>query len=328
MSRVLIKNYKIFFKEILNNQSLRTFSKKTNISYSCLKRWARGENLIPKEIFLKLLIYSKNKNYWLNNTEYKLNNWGQKIGGINAIKKLSKSKLNKRLEKARKCIKNRIPNVKINLNKNVCEFYGALMGDGCLSKCKVNRWYRYYIIFTGHKQLDKDYHENYLNNLIKKEFQIKPYIQLIKNVNARKMTLFNISLFKELKKLGFPVGKKGQKLKIPNRLLKLPWNLKKYLIRGIFDTDGCISARKDEGYKYPHIIITTSSKPLLGQLYKLLRERGYPAWITKSRREIKIKGIKNTTKWMNDVGSSNLKHKFKYEYWVKNKVLPTYLMGL
>lgn len=93
MRRVLVKDYKTFFKEITKYGSLRKFSVKNKLNYGCMKRWARGENLIPEEIFHQLLNHSKNKDYWLNNIEYKQNNWGQKIGGVNAIKILSKKRI-------------------------------------------------------------------------------------------------------------------------------------------------------------------------------------------------------------------------------------------
>ena len=326
MKRVLIKNTKQFFKEILNGQSLRSFSKENTINYSTLKQWARGDTLMPKNIFLELINEFENKEYWLNNVRYAKENWGQSKGGKNTIKKLSEKQLKEKLMKARKFIKNRPgfsgKKVDITLNKNFCEFYGALMGDGCLSlyKRKDCNKHRYSIIFVGHKILDKDYHENRLCNIINRDFKLNPYIQIIEN--SRKITVLNKSLFNQLKGLGFPVGKKGQKLKIPGKFIDLSWNLKKHVIRGLFDTDGCIYARKDEKYKYPHIMITTTSNPLLNQLSSILKERGYPVYT--SKKDVIIKGIKNTKKWMEDIGSSNQRHKFKYEYWLKHKKLPAY----
>ena len=223
---------------------------------------------------------------------------------------------------------NKTKEININLNKNLCEFYGALMGDGCLCKFKRKNRKNYgtRIIFTGHKILDKEYHERYLNELIKEEFNIKPYIYVSKIKNIRNLIISNNLLFKELKKLGFPIGEKGQKLKIPNKLMKLPWNIKKYIIRGFFDTDGCIYARKDENYRYPHISLSTNSKILIKQLYKILKERNYHVWISKgSKLDVRLKGIKNTIKWMDDIGSSNLRHTFKYEYFQKNGILPANL---
>ncbi|MBU3941222.1 MAG: hypothetical protein KKH88_04815, partial [Nanoarchaeota archaeon] len=261
------------------------------------------------------------------NVEYLKENWGQSKGGKNTINKLSKKQLKEKLIKARKFIKNRPGNsgkkVDINFNKDFCEFYGALMGDGCLSlhKRKDCNKHRYGIIFVGHKTLDREYHENKLCKIINNDFKLNTYIQIINN--SRKITILNKSLFNQLKGMGFPVGKKGQKLKIPPKLSDLPWSLKKYIIRGLFDTDGCIFARKDEKYRYPHIMITTYSKPLLNQLSNMLKEKGYPVYV--SKKDVVIKGIKNTKKWMDDIGSSNQRHKFKYEYWLKHKKLPANL---
>ena len=208
------------------------------------------------------------------------------------------------------------------------------MGDGCITKHKLKgkNHHKYIIIFSGHKFLDKEYHENYLIPLIKKEFNLKSSIQLGKKEKVRTLKIFSKSLLNELIRIGFPLGKKGQKLKIPKKFLKLPWKYQKFIIRGLFDTDGSIYARKDENYKYPHISITTKSKKLMKQLYILLRKRGYPVWVTKPNNSklaesLVLKGIENTKKWMEDIGSSNHKHIFKYQHWLKNKKLPAYLLG-
>ena len=39
-----------------------------------------------------------------------------------------------------------------------------------------------------------------------------------------------------------------------------------------------------------------------------------------------MKGIKNVNRWMDDIGSSNPKHKFKYQYWVAHRKLPANLI--
>lgn len=219
--------------------------------------------------------------------------------------------------------------IKIKINRRFLEFYGALMGDGCLSKVMASsgRVY-YYVQLTGNKILDRDYHENYLIPLIKKEFNVPFRLKERKWENTIDLISTNKVLFMALKDFGFPVGKKGKSLKIPQKIHTLGWGSKKYLIRGLFDTDGCISARKDEGYKYPHIIISSQSIILIKQLYSMLRERGYPAWITKKKDEVRIKGRKNTIKWMNDIGSSNKRHTFKYELWLKKGILPVKAKGV
>lgn len=197
------------------------------------------------------------------------------------------------------------------------------MGDGCLSTWKKN----YVIQFTGNLVLDMGYYKNYIIPLLKKEFNLDFRLKERKKRNALYVEINNKDLFIQLNNIGFPVGKKGQRLLIPKKLYNLKWGYTKFIVRGLFDTDGCISARKDENYKYPHIIISSISKKLIKQLYILLKNRDYPVWITKDKEEIRIKGIKNTIKWMNDVGSNNDRHIIKYKYWLKNKKLPANLIN-
>ena len=331
--RVLIKNPNLFFKEITKKESLRKFCSDNNFIYSTTKQWARGELLIPEDKFRMFLKNSSRKSYWLNKVDYKEENWGAKKGSRASINK-SKEELNFRMKRARRAIKNKPKKIKLKINGGTCEFFGALMGDGCITKHKLKdkKYYKYIIIFSGHKSLDKEYHEKYLRDLIKKEFKLNSSVQLGKVKNVRTLKIFNKSLLNELIDYGFPLGKKGQKLKIPRRFLKMPWEYKKFIIRGLFDTDGSIYARRDEDYKYPHISITSRSRKLIEQLYKILRERDYSVWITKPNNSklaesLVLKGIKNTKRWMKDIGSSNPKHVFKYKYWLKNKKLPAYLTG-
>ncbi len=325
--RVKLNNPKKFFDEILSGKSLRKFCSENKINYNPTKRWRGGGCLIPKEVFDKILPMSKNRKYWLKNAKYFEDNWGTSKGGKESIGKLSRKQLLSNLRYVRS--KRKIPKVpEIRFNKFFLEFYGALMGDGCLCKVKRKRYGTiYYIIISGHKILDKDYHENYLIPLIKKEFNLTFKIKEDKYDNGMVTRKISKDFFLKLKKIGFPVGVKGQKLMIPKRFYNLNWKVFKFIIRGLFDTDGCIYARKDEKYRYPHIKITSKSKKLVVQVYNILIKNKYPVRITKAEDEIILKGIKNTKKWMKDIGSSNKKHLYKYKYWLKHGNLPAHLLG-
>ncbi len=325
--RVRLNYPKKFFDEVLNGKSLRKFCLDNKINYNPAKWWRRGGCLIPKEIFDKILPMSKDREYWSKSAKYFDDNWGTSKGGKESIRKLSRKQLLSNLIYVRS--KRKIPKLlKIKFNKFFLEFYGALMGDGCLCKVKRKKYGTiYYIIISGHKILDRNYHENYLIPLIKREFGLNFKIKVNKNNNSMVTQKINKDLFLKLKNLGFPVGKKGQRLRIPKKLYNLNWKLSKNIIRGLFDTDGRIFSRKDERYRYPHIKITSKSIKLIKQLYKILREKDYPVRITKNKDEIILKGIENTKKWMKDIGSSNKKHLDKYNYWIKNGSLPAYLGG-
>ena len=199
------------------------------------------------------------------------------------------------------------------------------MGDGCLTSYKKwDGFYAYDIIIVGDKYKDKEYHY-YLKKLKEKEFDIKAKIVEIKSRDYRKIIIKRKGLFESLNKLGFPIGKKGKRLAIPKQIIKLDWSKKKNIIRGLFDTDGSILAKKHEKYRYPYITICSMSDKLLLQLLKLLRKNNYPFYIIKNKKYtggIWMRGNKNVIRWMNDIGSSNDKHLFKYKYWLKNGSLP------
>ena len=72
-----------------------------------------------------------------------------------------------------------------------------------------------------------------------------------------------------------PLGKKFN-VSIPEIFLKSK-NLKKAIIRGIFDTDGGIYLEKKNKKLYPRIYITTISFELSEQLINLFKELNFRA---------------------------------------------------
>lgn len=325
--RVKIKNSELFFDNLRKGKSLRLLSKKYNISYGKIKRWYRGKNTIDKKNFDYLLNKIENKEEILNNINILNDTWGCSKGGKNTARKLGKLGLKIKLKKVRRYKrKGNYRNFNPTLNEGFCEFYGALMGDGCISKYKKSDGYNAYdIVIVGDKYKDKEYHL-YLKKLIEKELNVYTKVWEIKNKNCRKITIKSRGLFEFLNNLGFPIGIKGERLKIPKRLINLNWDINKNVIKGIFDTDGCISAKKHEKYKYPYIIITSISNKLLFQLFKLFKEHNYPFYLRKRKNrliELLMRGNKNVIRWMEDIGSNNPKHIIKYEYWKKYGVLPS-----
>ncbi|HUS49978.1 MAG TPA: LAGLIDADG family homing endonuclease [Candidatus Paceibacterota bacterium] len=312
--RVLIDNPKDFFKEILEKErkSLNGMSKKLLIHYSPLKRYARGELTIPKEVFDRLIKISPRKNYWIIKTRYMGDNWGQIKGG-------KKSSGGRDMDYVRKFRQIKI--VKIRLNKFFCEFYGLLLGDGCISTYNVGEnKQKTTIIISGNKRLDSKY-LRYMKERIKKEFGINAYYYEYKNKNVCTLSIRNKKFALDLNsRFNVPIGIKYNKLRISKRITSLPWHLKKHTIKGLFDSDGSIYARKDEEYKWPIISIRSKNPKFLEQICNILRKQNYPAYF--SRWNVSIRGIKNIKKWFKDIGSSNQRNILKYQYFLKNKRLP------
>jgi hypothetical protein len=199
------------------------------------------------------------------------------------------------------------------------------MGDGCISSYtdyQGNR--RLDLIITGDKRYEMAYYQ-YMKKRLREEFNINSYIYQLKKRNSVRLTIRNKYFSNFLINFGFPKGNKYKVLRIPPQIMKFKWEKLKFVIRGLFDTDGSIFANKNEGYRYPYICITSISGKLLNQLYGILRARGYPVYL--SNDNLFMRGIANVNKWMNDVGSSNPKHKFKYNYWTSKGVLPARLLS-
>lgn len=313
--RIKVPQSRLFFDEILKekNIKLKALSKIVKINYSSIKKYRRGELLIPEKYFNKLLSLSHRKDFWKNEIYKFEDNWGVIRGGKNAA---ISDKNNKRIEYARKFIKIKEPNIK--LNEFFYEFYGALLGDGCISQFpRKDGGKRIVICIVGNKRLDSEY-LLYLQRRLKKEFDISSYFYKSKTNNVSQLVINNKKFALYLTNFGFPIGLKYGKIQIPK--IDSSWEKQKMVIRGLFDTDGSICAKKREGYKYPQISISSKDSSILNRLNRMLRSKGYPSWV--SGQNISLRGAEATKKWFNDIGSSNNRNIFKYKYWLKNKVLP------
>lgn len=104
-------------------------------------------------------------------------------------------------------------------------------------------------------------------------------------VGIRKCNKKVVEVFHDF--LGFPIGKKSHKVKIPDRIfLSNDLDVIKSYIRGIFDTDGSVYLRKTgrkSYYSQPIIEISSVSKVHKKQLVKLLKKLGFNAWEEKQR---------------------------------------------
>ena len=205
------------------------------------------------------------------------------------------------------------PRLAINFkDKLFMEFYGALLGDGWMSayKCGKLKKRRWVIGLSGHINLDKDYVIR-IKNIIQKLFNRKGYVKYKPECNGIELNVGHKELINLLnKKLKFPIGVK-KNLKIYNKFLN-DWNLTKYIIRGIFDTDGCFYLDKTPvGRPYPCISIQMKEPILLNQIYKVLKNKGFKIVYKKNKNgidRITLKGRKQLDKWMSEIGSSNSKH--------------------
>ncbi len=273
------------------------------INRNTLLRYKKGESLIPVETFEILKKYSNLKNLDRKVVFFE-SNWGQKLGGINNYKKnkwvyeLGRKKtieLHKQKD-------NEILNLDLS-SPRLAEFVGILIGDGFIGKYGRHR----IIQITGNKTSEKEYYKEYLIPLVKEIFGANVYFY--ERESCIRLSVYSKIVFNTLKKLfEFPVGKK-EDITISENLL-LTDDCKVGLIRGLFDTDGCISLQRG---KYPVIDICTTSKKLSKQIQNILNEFGFGAYICrcfgkgnhKTSYRVTIFGKRKVLKWKDLIGSSN-----------------------
>ena len=322
------------FQNVLSTQniSLHELSRRIGCGYAAIKKWRAGKSLIPEEKIKDLLSFSSYDDRILrNNTEAVLpENWGEVLGGNTSYKK-NKKQINAKLAYARSFIKQEtvIPS---NIDDDIWELVGVLLGDGCLSKhfSKYDDRWTYEVILTGNMEDDLDHYRNRIVPLLKEKFNLTGHYNFRPENHVIYIRIKNKLVFDFFKKLGMPVGKKKDKIRITDEMFKSPSSTKAAILRGLLDTDGHIFARKDEGYKYPHLEISSGSIAFLEDIKLLIRGFGLPAYIHTSVRRggktggnVLIRGGKNLKIWMERIGSSHPVHINRYNTWLlTGKLLP------
>ena len=208
----------------------------------------------------------------------------------------------------------------MKINKDMAEFYGVLMGDGCISRYKNQNKIVYAIRIDGNSLTDKEYYL-YLQKLIYKIIERKTKIKYRKNCNGIYLYFVCKNLAEFLNKyLNFPYGKKGE-IKIHNRIVNNK-NLLKYTLKGFFDTDGSLYFTKNNSKirNYPIIELSTHSKSLMYQLKEILDNFGFNTKLSHYKDSVKLHGKHNLQKWMELIGSNNYHKFYRFLYWKKYKV--------
>jgi len=319
MERVIFAKggQKTFMRKVCENYSLKDFLRKNkiylNIPYETFRQYCSGEITLPLSLFETLCTIGKiNKNMF----EFKLlpANWGAKKGGKSGIKSLFEKYDVKTLNEWRRKGGLNSPNkfkggentkyiLLPEMNNELAEFIGIILGDGTLTK--------YFIRISLNAKDERPYSE-YIVNLCEKLFHIKPLVRKERNANLLSIELFSVKMCKFLNEtLKIPFGNKiKNKSKIPEIIMN-DSALSLSCLRGLVDTDGTVC---DYVYfsSYNPILIKQVEK--LNDVFKLFT----------SKNNVLIGSGKweNTMKYFKLVGSSNLKHivrfneKFKYKKFV------------
>ncbi|MBI3622875.1 hypothetical protein HY212_02230 [Candidatus Pacearchaeota archaeon] len=291
IDRTILKKLILEIKE-KKKLSWKEFAYSLGVVEHTLKHdWINKGNTIPQSIF-KILLKMANKNTKSFEDIIKIREpfWGQK--------------LNKNVKIVR------LPNIK---TKEFAEFYGIMLGDGCITSNLKG------FIITGDKIFENNYYHKYLSSLIYDLFGYKPKIIESKNERVIRAIFYSKKACKFIEEKGFPKGLKSSgKLEIPKFIAKDKLLLS-YCLRGIMDTDGSLAP-------HPHskvmIHLSIPNKNLRSSVLQGLRRLDIePGEFSKG---IMLYGSTKIADFKRKIGFSNYKNILKYNKFIETGKVPNF----
>jgi len=301
--------------------SLRKAAGQLGVSVSSLKKWTAGQRTIPLDVSRKIEGGFPASASIFSSAETVPDFFWASKGGRAYVSGLSRRQLLARIAHARS-FKKPYPIVTCHIeDEPALEFFGIMMGDGCITEyySRSEKRRRSLLFVSGNAVSDKAYLQDYVRPLLDRAFRTHACIRFRNSSRTVDLIVRSKGLIEWLVEHGFPVGKKGQ-ISIPQKIVRLPFGKLRHLVRGLFDTDGCLSARKSEGYRDPFVLISSSSAPLRRQLKSILRGQDFPAY--DSSNMVGVKGAKHVRRWFREIGSSNKRNLSRYNRWLERGILP------
>ena len=220
------------------------------------------------------------------------------------------------------------------MTKELAELIGTFIGDGHADIYQSNGSIHSEIKFCGHRTEDVEYYKKCVNMVFKNLFNVELNLRTYsyKNGSSLVASIDSKAILSFLSKvLNLPIGNKVSISKIPKCVESATDEIKTMFIRGLADTDFCITFKKKyrDNHYYPVISVAQKSKRMIQDLEFLLDSLGFSLYtqynvVFNDRRGFKttthriyISGRENLAKWINLIGFSNPKHITKYLIWKK-----------
>jgi len=208
------------------------------------------------------------------------------------------------------------------LSEGLAYICGALAGDGNIHIRKHK--YDYTLKCVGNPKDEILFYQTVLIPLFQTVFNFKPRIGYKDKgttfcfvVHSRALCIYLTNIIR------LPNGKKHPSLRIPKVFL-ISKKLKIAFLRGLFDTDGCVSFKKrHKSYpNYPVISLNSKTKGLIKQTAHILKKLGFGISETYDYKvedkrtkkgytiinRIDICGEKNLNHWIKTINFSSPKH--------------------
>lgn len=216
-----------------------------------------------------------------------------------------------------------------SISLELAEETGWHIGDGSMNYYFNERFgdRKGFYQLRGHIEDDREHYEKVIKPIFKLLYGAEVNLREMPSTRVYGFQIWNDEIVKFKEKLGLPLGKKFD-IVIPDIFLG-DNELKKAVIRGIFDTDGGIQILWKNNKWYPRIYIVTISNRLAKQLLDILRDLRFKATIyswhdKRGNRQraykVSINGNMMLDKFFEVIKPNNPKHIRKYNLF-KEKAL-------
>lgn len=199
------------------------------------------------------------------------------------------------------------------ITPKLAEEVGMQFGDGFLSAKKYD--YR----LKGNPYNEREYYIKYIKPLFKKLYNME--VNLRDFDRSFGFEIYSKALWEfKTKVLGIKTSPKYD-IRFPEVLKVNDKNILAAFIRGLFDTDGCISFKTKYGYNkyYPSIELSLASKELIKDVVKLLDMLGFNPSVRFDKKygRISVNGIGALKRYEKIIGWSSPKNLNKVNDWKK-----------
>lgn len=161
------------------------------------------------------------------------------------------------------------------ITEELAEETGWHIGDGSMNYYKLNgsAFPRGFYQLRGHIEDDRDHYITRIKPIFKQLYDLDVSLREMPSTRVFGFQIWNNDLVKFKHALGLCLGKKWD-ITIPDVFLESD-ELKVAVLRGIFDTDGCIYFLKKKNRLYPRLFITTICPTLAQQIIRIFVELGF-----------------------------------------------------
>lgn len=224
-------------------------------------------------------------------------------------------------------------NIPSKINNDLAYLCGVITGDGSINYRENKK--EYSIKCVGNPKDEKEFYSKILRPKIKIIFNCNVILKYHDSKTTYGFTIYSKKLFEYLTNIiKLPYGKKYDKLSIPKIFLCKNEFVNNF-IKGLYDTDGCISFKKKHKEKpyYPVITLSSKNKELIKsvssflKIYKLKPVEIYDYKVKDLRvqlgytiiNRIELNGKTNLNIWNNEFGFLNPKHLAKIKKYEEIK---------